>query len=67
MPKTPRDQIYLIYYICNLKKKFDEEEKKFISIGLAYSEQEIKSIPYENHDERLDFIITEKEIISKID
>ena len=52
--------------ICKLKKKFDEEEKKFISIGLAYSEQETISIPYENHDERLDFIITEKEIISKI-
>tara|TARA_B100000524_G_scaffold294155_1_gene168850 strand:+ start:91 stop:678 length:588 start_codon:yes stop_codon:yes gene_type:complete len=52
--------------ICKLKKKFDEEEKKFISIGLAYSEQETIRIPYENHDERLDFIITEKEIISKI-
>ena len=53
--------------ICKLKKKFDKEGKKFISIGLAYSKQEIISIPYENHDERLDFIITEKEIISKID
>ena len=53
--------------ISKLKKKFDEEEKKFISIGLAYSEQETIRIPYENHDERLDFIITEKEIISKID
>ena len=51
--------------IYKLKKKFDEEEKKFISIGLAYSEQETIRIPYENHDERLDFIITEKEIISK--
>ena len=53
--------------ICKLKKKFDKEGKKFISIGLAYSEQETLSIPYENHDQRLDFIITEKEIISKID
>ena len=53
--------------ICKLKKKFNEDEKKFISIGLAYSEQETIRIPYENHDERLDFIITEKEIISKID
>ncbi len=53
--------------ISKLKKKFDKEENKFISIGLAYSEQETISIPYENHDERLDFIITEKEIISKID
>ena len=53
--------------ICKLKKKFDKEGKKFISIGLAYSEQEIISIPYEIHDERLDFIITEKEIISKLD
>ena len=52
--------------ICKLKKKFDEEEKKFIAIGLAYSQQETIRIPYENHDERLDFIITEKEIISKI-
>ena len=53
--------------ICKLKKKFDKEGKKFISIGLAYSEQETLSIPYENHDQRLDFIITEKEIISKTD
>ena len=53
--------------ISEFKKKFSKEEKKFISIGLAYSEQETVSIPYENHDERLDFIITEKEIISKID
>lgn len=53
--------------INQLKKYFYKEKKKFISIGLAYSKQETKSIPYENHDERLDFIITEKEILSRID
>jgi 5-formyltetrahydrofolate cyclo-ligase len=32
-------------------------------IGLAYSFQEIDSVPLEEHDRRLDMIVTEKEII----
>ncbi len=33
------------------------------AIGLAYSLQEIKKLPVEEHDQSLDLIITEKEII----
>ena len=36
------------------------ESKKIITIGLAYSFQEVKKIPIKNHDIKLDFIITEK-------
>tara|TARA_Y100000991_G_C21851378_1_gene296818 strand:+ start:129 stop:716 length:588 start_codon:yes stop_codon:yes gene_type:complete len=51
--------------IFNLKKYFQKEKKFFITIGLTYSEQEIEKIPYENHDMNLDYIITEKEILSR--
>ena len=34
-----------------------------ISIGLAYSDQEIDSIPLEPHDKKLDLIITDNKII----
>lgn len=33
-------------------------------IGLAYSFSEIEKVPHEPHDQRLDMIITEKEIIN---
>ena len=52
--------------ISTLKRYFDKKQKNFITIGLAYSEQETKSIPYETHDQKLDFIVTEKEILSKV-
>ena len=45
---------------------FDKKQKNFITIGIAYSKQETKSIPYESHDQKLDFIVTEKEILSKV-
>ena len=53
--------------IFSLKQYFHRKEKSFFAIGLAYSEQETKSIPYESHDQKLDFIVTEKEILSKVD
>ncbi len=37
--------------------------KKIKKIGLAFSYQELKKIPVNNYDKKLDFIITEKEII----
>ena len=37
--------------------------KKIIKVGLAFSYQELKKIPVNNYDVKLDFIITEKEII----
>ena len=40
-----------------------EKIKKVIKIGLAFSYQKISSIPIDQHDKRLDFIVTEKEIL----
>ena len=36
--------------------------KKIFVIGLAYDNQMLKSIPIENHDEKMDLIITDKKI-----
>jgi 5-formyltetrahydrofolate cyclo-ligase len=40
-----------------------EKIKKIIKIGLAFSFQKISSIPINQHDKRLDSIVTEKEIL----
>ena len=40
-----------------------EKIKKVIKIGLAFSFQKIKDIPLNQYDKKLDFIITEKEIL----
>ena len=40
-----------------------EKVKKVIKIGLAFSYQKIKKVPINKFDKRLDFIITEKEIL----
>tara|TARA_B100000575_G_scaffold175106_1_gene140373 strand:- start:357 stop:902 length:546 start_codon:yes stop_codon:yes gene_type:complete len=40
-----------------------EKVKKVIKIGLAFSYQKIKKIPANKFDRKLDFIITEKEIL----
>ena len=40
-----------------------EKIKEVIKIGLAFSCQKIKNIPLSKHDKKLDFIITEKEIL----
>ena len=42
-------------YINRIKKI-----KKIITIGLAYSFQRVKKIPFDKYDIKLDFIITEK-------
>ena len=52
--------------IIKLKKHFQKEKKVFITVGLAYSKQEIEKIPIENHDMKLDYIVTEKELLHKI-
>tara|TARA_Y100000590_G_scaffold107717_1_gene122574 strand:- start:1642 stop:2178 length:537 start_codon:yes stop_codon:yes gene_type:complete len=46
------------YYDRYLQKN----KKKFISIGFAFSSQEIKKVPINKYDEKLDFILTEKEV-----
>ncbi len=40
-----------------------EKNKKIIKIGLAFSYQRLKKIPTTQYDKKLDFIITEKEIL----
>jgi len=40
-----------------------EKIKKVTKIGLAFSFQKISSIPISNYDKKLDFIVTEKEIL----
>ena len=40
-----------------------EKIKKIVKIGLAFSYQKIKSVPINKYDKKLDFIITEKEIL----
>ena len=42
-------------YINDLKKR-----KKILTIGLAYSFQQVKKIPISKYDMKLDFIITNK-------
>ena len=40
-----------------------EKIKKVVKIGLAFSCQKIKNIPLNQYDKKLDFIVTEKEIL----
>jgi 5-formyltetrahydrofolate cyclo-ligase len=40
-----------------------EKVKKVLKIGLAFSFQKISSIPINQYDKRLDFIVNEKEIL----
>ena len=41
-----------------------EKAKKVVKIGLAFSYQNIKKIPINKFDKKLDFIITEKKMLS---
>ena len=49
---------YYDRYIQRIKRK-----KKFLLIGLAYSFQKVKKIPTNKHDMKLDFIVTEKNVV----
>ena len=40
-----------------------EKNKKVLKIGLAYSYQKLQIVPTNQYDKKLDFIITEKEIL----
>ena len=51
------------YYDRNLQK-IKNVKKKTISLGIAYSFQKCKSIPVNKHDFKLDYIFTERGIIS---
>ncbi|MGO9672966.1 MAG: 5-formyltetrahydrofolate cyclo-ligase [Methylocella sp.] len=37
--------------------------KKITAVGVAYAAQETAKIPHESHDQRLDFVLTEQELI----
>jgi 5-formyltetrahydrofolate cyclo-ligase len=49
------------YYDRTLQKL--RERKVILTVGLAYAVQEVDSIPHEAHDQRLDWIVTEREAI----
>ena len=51
------------YYDRNLKK-IKKIKKNIISVGIAYSFQECASIPVNKYDFKLDYIFTERGIIS---
>jgi 5-formyltetrahydrofolate cyclo-ligase len=51
------------YYDRSLKK-INKIKKKTISVGIAYSFQEFIKIPVNKHDVKLDYILTERGIIS---
>ena len=51
------------YYDRSLQK-FGKTKKKIISVGIAYSFQKCRSIPINKHDIKLDYIFTERGIIS---
>ena len=51
------------YYDRSLQK-ISETKKKTISLGIAYSFQKCDSIPVNKHDFKLDYIFTERGIIS---
>ncbi len=39
-------------------------EKKITAVGVAYARQEAEAVPREAHDERLEYILTEEELIA---
>jgi 5-formyltetrahydrofolate cyclo-ligase len=39
-------------------------KKPICAIGVAYAAQELSHIPFESHDERLDYVLTERELIN---
>ena len=49
------------FYDRYLKKM--EKKKKILKVGLGFSYQELKKIPINKYDKKLDLIITEKKII----
>ncbi|MGH8514459.1 MAG: 5-formyltetrahydrofolate cyclo-ligase [Gammaproteobacteria bacterium] len=39
-------------------------KKPICAVGVAYASQEFSEIPHEEYDERLDYVLTERELIS---
>ena len=51
-------------YYDRILEKINFTKKKAIFLGIAYSSQKYKKIPTNKHDVKLDYIFTEKRIIS---
>ena len=51
-------------YYDRILQKINKTKKKTISLGIAYSFQKCKNIPVKKHDFKLDYIFTERGIIS---
>jgi 5-formyltetrahydrofolate cyclo-ligase len=45
-------------------KKIKKNKKNMISVGIAYSFQKCREIPISKYDFKLDYILTEQDIIS---
>jgi 5-formyltetrahydrofolate cyclo-ligase len=39
-------------------------KKRLIAVGLAYATQETSAVPCETHDQKLDYVVTERELIA---
>jgi 5-formyltetrahydrofolate cyclo-ligase len=39
------------------------QKKKIVAIGIAFAAQEIAQVPATERDERLDFVLTERDVI----
>jgi 5-formyltetrahydrofolate cyclo-ligase len=50
------------YYDATLKAL--RANRAIVAIGVGYAAQEVDRIPYESHDEKLDFVLTERELIA---
>ena len=51
-------------YYDRILKKINKFKKKTVFLGIAYSFQKCSSIPVNKHDFKLDYIFTERGIIS---
>ena len=51
-------------YYDRILKQISKNKKKVVSLGMAYSFQQCTRIPVNKHDFKLDYIFTERGIIS---
>jgi len=49
--------------IQNLRSESRHKKQKFIAIGIGYAGQKVDSVPHDNLDQRMDWIITEEEVL----
>ena len=54
-------------HISSLKNIFIEKRKVFLQLVLLIANKKLKVYHMKAHDQKLDFIVTEKEILSKVD